>query len=146
MTHINYELECGDVQVAIDMDAILPVMMCVTHKARSRVVAIECREWYLKCESQGTLRKCAFAGWFDQDNDAAIRKGEAHHANTGHPVQIIDYRIRPQKKDHVRKFFPRAVKTVIIPRERSNKIEGATRNQPKPQTLPDITTHERIPF
>jgi hypothetical protein len=121
---IEYELACGRIQTAISVDAIRDNMMCTEHKQLHIVKAIECREWRMHCER----KTCHYTRWYASLSDAT-KAAQVHTDNTGHSTQTIDFMVHPKKANRVKALFGRRFKTVIVPKERSNKIEGGRREE-----------------
>jgi hypothetical protein len=112
-------------------------MRCDECKATHRVIAIECREWHIKCNS------CRFGRWFGQDEHTA-RRTAARHTHSC----MVDYSRHPTHYDTLRKNYGRRVKPFILPAYGGNQIPGVRRHERTPvlQMLDKMVNPDVPPF
>lgn len=107
------ELKCGNVQetgVTLDM-TLREHMRCARCNKLQKVVAVETREWKVKC----TYPRCPIGKWTGQSQDDAKIFARAHQANKSHhQTQTVDYMCVPGKVMRVRNMLGRGVRTAII--------------------------------
>lgn len=132
------ELKCGTVQETgsqLWLD-LREHMRCSNCNTLQKVVAVETREWKVKCN----YPRCPVGKWTGQDLDYAKSFARAHVANKSHhQTQTIDYMCEPGKVMKLRNILGPRVKAVIL-KELGTVCERT--RIPTPPELPD----GKVPF
>jgi hypothetical protein len=121
---MQYLLACGHQQFSAGWPS--DTMRCDDHHHHiQRVVAIECREWHVKCDV------CKFGRWFGQDKAMANVMANKHK----HPCRV-GFDLYEPYRYRVRREYGRRVKIFIV---QPNAFNGARRyDQPVLQMLSKV--------
>lgn len=135
---MKYILSCQHTGHA-DLPELREYMTCPVCSTRRRLLAVETREYHIKCDD------CRFSRWCGQDEPGARRTAARHNAN--HVVHI-DYQSVTDVKLTVRGMFSRKVRTVIDSAV-SLKFDPAIFDRILPvqsQGSLDVRSHDVPPF
>jgi hypothetical protein len=106
---------------------------CPVHlTAAVPVIAVECREWHMKCQN------CRYGRWCGQSPDLAMQLAREHTRKHAMHVARVDFmRYEPTYKRFRQAFPGRKVRPVIITEDTRTVMKGIDRryNMPRP-TLP----------
>jgi len=134
---MQYLMECSHTSVKVGWPD--DVMRCddIACYAMRRVIAIECREWHVKCNS------CKWGRWFGQDEHGA-KRAAAKHAHSC----MVDYMRHPKLYDTLKRSYSRRVKPFILPAYGGNQLPGVRRYEPAPvlQMLDKVVNPDVPPF
>jgi hypothetical protein len=110
-------LQCGHTLVA---DGYPQRLACPHCDAFRKVIAVECREWHIKCNA------CRYGRWFGQDIYAA-RFAASNHKHRGQ-MDIL-FQIKDSNRDRVRTYYGRSVRVHFGTKTRARII-------PVPEIVP----------
>lgn len=101
-----FELACGHVWSTRPDILLYPneIEWCPTCQHKSKLWAVECREWKVSCTD------CRMARWCGQSQSDALLRSRKH--TEGHRTQV-DYLMRPEKLLHLTKLYPKVNSRVL---------------------------------
>lgn len=123
---MRYQLKCGHIGESSQGFADISMAMLCPVDGPScyglwPLVAVECREWKITCQT------CRYARWTGQSQGMALdlQRKHLHQAHTMHHVTTVDLLTHPDKQKVLRSVFAsNRIKTYIVPRA---SIEGPAR-------------------
>jgi hypothetical protein len=117
---VTYLLSCGHTGIVAKIEELNSTMVCPKCGYTRKLVAVETREWHVKCQSGSkdkgvdyTASVCRYGRWYGQDKMSADFAAKDHFARHGHSCSV-DYQKPTERRYEIRKMFGRTVKTHIV--------------------------------
>jgi hypothetical protein len=124
---VIYQLKCS--HIGKDASGAWPdeKMLCGVCKYALPVIAVECREWHVKCAN-----RCSFGRWYGQDHTSALTAVNRHI----HPC-TIDYAVPQRTSKTFRQVFGnRRVRKYILELDKFESFTVGEAVKPKDEVIP----------